>query len=161
MGSPSTTSGHPLQLALLGYGKMGKAIAELAPQRGFHVRVALSSESNREGAGISAQNLKGVDVCLDFSRSDAVMQNLPKVAELGVNLVVGTTGWQTLGGEGRLEQAREIIRRAGVGMVYAANFSIGVHLFSRLARFGAELFAPFAGYEPSIVETHHPVPPWN
>lgn len=139
-----------LNLALLGHGKMGRAIAELAPQRGFQVRLILTSESNHDGAGILAKNFEGIDVCVEFTAPGAVVENIRRVAALGCNLVVGTTGWHD-----RLEEVRGIIERAGVGMVYAANFSIGVQLFYRLARAAAEIFSKFPAYEPYITEAHH------
>ena len=137
-------------LALLGFGKMGKTIAELAPQRGFEVRLVMDIDVNAQGRGITPENFQGIDVCIDFTTPDAVVENIRRVAGLGVNLVVGTTGWHN-----RLEEVRGIIERAGVGMVYAANFSIGVNLFYRLAKAAAEIFAPFAMYDPYLIEAHH------
>ncbi len=139
-----------LNLALLGYGKMGKAIAQLAPQRGFHVRLILTSQSNRDGSGITRENFQGVDVCVDFTTPGAIVDNLRRVAALGCNLVVGTTGWHD-----RLEEVRQAIESAGIGLVYGANFSIGVQLFYRTARAAAEIFSRFPFYEPYITETHH------
>jgi len=129
---------------------MGKTIAALAPQRGFEVRLAMDIDVNAQGQGISAESFQGVDVCVDFTTPEAVVENIRRVAALGVNLVVGTTGWHN-----RLEEVRRIIESAGVGMVWAANFSIGVNLFYRLARAAAEIFAPFAMYDPYLIEAHH------
>jgi 4-hydroxy-tetrahydrodipicolinate reductase len=137
-------------LALLGFGKMGKTIAELAPQRGFEVRLVMDIDVNAQGRGITPENFQGIDVCIDFTTPDAVVENIRRVAGLGVNLVVGTTGWHN-----RLEEVRGIIESAGVGMVYGANFSIGVNLFYRLAKAAAEIFAPFAMYDPYLIEAHH------
>jgi len=139
-----------LRLALLGYGKMGRAIAELAPARGFEVRLTLDEYSNVDGAGISAQAFESVDVAIDFTAPAEVVGNVRRVAALGRNLVVGTTGWYD-----RLDEVRTIVEQAGVGMVYAPNFSIGVQLFYRAARAAAEAFRGFAMYAPFIVETHH------
>ena len=138
------------KLALLGYGKMGKAIAALAPQRGFEVRLVMDVDVNAEGQGITRENFAGVDVCIDFTTPDAVVENTRRVAALGVNMVVGTTGWH-----GQLEEVQKVIDSAGVGMVYAPNFSIGVNLFYRLVRAASEIFAPFAMYDPYVVEAHH------
>ena len=138
------------KLALLGYGKMGKAIAALAPQRGFEVRLVMDVDVNAEGQGITRENFAGVDVCIDFTTPDAVVENTRRVAALGVNMVVGTTGWHD-----RLEEVQKVIDSAGVGMVYAPNFSIGVNLFYRLVRAASEIFAPFAMYDPYVVEAHH------
>jgi 4-hydroxy-tetrahydrodipicolinate reductase len=138
------------KLALLGYGKMGKTIAALAPQRGFEVRLAMDIDVNAQGQGITPENFQGIDVCIDFTTPDAVLENIRRVAARGVNLVVGTTGWHN-----RLEEVRGIIEGAGVGMVYGANFSIGVNLFYRVAQAAAEIFSAFPMYDPYITETHH------
>ncbi len=151
MSEASTAPIQPaLNLALLGYGQMGKTVAQLAPLRGFQVRLILTSESNRNGAGITPRNFEGIDVCVDFTTPGAVLENVRRCAALGCNLVVGTTGWHD-----RLEEIRDTIESSGVGMVYAANFSIGVQLFYRLARAAAQLFAGFPTYEPYLTETHH------
>jgi 4-hydroxy-tetrahydrodipicolinate reductase len=139
-----------INLALLGYGKMGKTLAQLAPQRGFEVRLLMDVDVNAQSRGITGEKFKGIDVCVDFTTPDAVVENIHRVAALGVNLVVGTTGWQK-----HLPEVRKVIEEAGIGMVYAANFSIGVNLFYRLARAAAEIFAPFPQYEPFLIESHH------
>jgi 4-hydroxy-tetrahydrodipicolinate reductase len=129
---------------------MGKTIAALAPQRGFNVRLALDIDANQGAQGITPESFQGIDVCIEFTTPDAVVENIRRVAALGVNLVVGTTGW-----DDRLEEVRKIIESAGVGMVYAANFSIGVNLFHRLARAAAEIFSKFPMYDPYLIEAHH------
>jgi len=139
-----------LSLALLGHGKMGKVLAQLAPQRGFNVRLALDIDVNAGGAAITRESFAGIDVAVDFTTPDAVLENIRRVAALGCNLVVGTTGWND-----RLDEVRAIIEKSGVGMVYAANFSIGVNLFYRLARAAAEIFSNFAMYDPYLTEAHH------
>jgi 4-hydroxy-tetrahydrodipicolinate reductase len=129
---------------------MGKTIAALAPERGFNVRLALDIDANQGGQGITPESFQGIEVCIEFTTPDAVVENIRRVAALGVNLVVGTTGWHS-----RLEEVRRIIESTGVGMVYAANFSIGVNLFYRLARAAAEIFSGFPMYDPYLTETHH------
>jgi len=148
--SKSPDLSRDLNLALLGYGKMGKALAQLAPQRGFQVRLVMDIDLNADGAGITRENFEGIDVAVDFTTPGAVLENIRRVAALGVNLVVGTTGWHD-----RLEEVRKVVDAAGVGLVYAANFSIGVNLFYRLARDAAETFAAFPMYDPYISEAHH------
>jgi 4-hydroxy-tetrahydrodipicolinate reductase len=143
-------SPRTLNLALLGYGKMGKTIAALAPARGFCVARVLDAESNRDHQGITAENLKGVDVVVDFTTPQAVVENIRRVAALGCNIVVGTTGWMD-----RLVEIRRAIESAGAGMVYGANFSIGVQLFYRTAQAMAKIFSPYAAYEPYMTESHH------
>jgi 4-hydroxy-tetrahydrodipicolinate reductase len=149
-GQRTTDHGLPLNLALLGYGKLGRAIAQLAPQRGLQVRLILTSQSNQDGAGITRDNFHGIDVCLDFTAPGAVVGNLRRVAALGCNLVVGTTGWQD-----KLDEVRQVVESSGVGLVYGANFCIGVQLFYQTARAAADVFSRFPSYEPYITETHH------
>jgi 4-hydroxy-tetrahydrodipicolinate reductase len=139
-----------INLALLGYGKMGKTLAQLAPQRGFEVSLVMDIDVNDQSRGITREKFKGVDVCVDFTTPQAVVENVHRVAALGVNVVVGTTGWQK-----HLPEIRKVIEQAGVGMVYAANFSIGVNLFYKLARAAAEIFAPFPMFDPFLTEAHH------
>ncbi len=141
---------RPLNLALLGHGKMGKTVAQLAPQRGFQVKLILDIDENRSGQGITRQSFQGIDVSIDFTTPEAAVENIRHVAALGCNLVVGTTGWHD-----RLDEVRKIIQSSGVGMVYAANFSIGVQLFYRAARAMAEVFQSFSMYEPYLIEAHH------
>jgi len=129
---------------------MGKTIAALAPQRGFEVRLVMDVDVNAHGQGITPEIFQGVDVCVEFTTPDAVVENIRRVAALGVNLVVGTTGWHN-----RLEEVRKVIESAGVGMVYGANFSIGVNLFYRLARAAAEILSGFPMYDPYLTEAHH------
>ena len=139
-----------LKLAILGYGKMGKVIAQLAPQRGFDVRLILDIDSNAGGAAITPEKFQGIDVCVEFTEPAAAVENIRRVAALGCNLVVGTTGWHD-----RLEEVRRVVEASRIGMVYAANFSVGVQLFYRLARAAAEIFAGFPLYEPYLTEAHH------
>jgi 4-hydroxy-tetrahydrodipicolinate reductase len=140
----------PLNLVLLGHGKMGKTVSQLAPARGFHVRRILDIDSNPDGAGLTPVNFQGIDVCIDFTTPDAVFNDIRRVADLGCNLVVGTTGWHN-----RLGEVRDIVEHAGIGMVYGPNFSVGAQLFLRAAEAMAKIFSGFPMYEPYITESHH------
>ncbi|HET7215282.1 MAG TPA: 4-hydroxy-tetrahydrodipicolinate reductase [Terriglobia bacterium] len=153
MSTPASNLSQPgrrLNLALLGHGKMGRAVARIAPERGFDLRLILEIDSNRNGVGITEENFSGIDVAIDFTQPDVVVENIRRVAGLGVSLVVGTTGWND-----RFAEVEKIVAESGIGLVHAANFSIGVQLFYRLAREAAKIFAPYAMYEPYIVEAHH------
>jgi 4-hydroxy-tetrahydrodipicolinate reductase len=140
----------PIRLLLLGHGRMGRAIEQLAPSRGFAIAGTLTAQSNPGGAGLSREALAAVDVVIDFTRPDAALENIRRVAEAGGRMVVGTTGWYD-----RLDDARQTVERHNAGLVYAANFSLGVQLFYRLAREAARLMARWPQYEPFIIETHH------
>ncbi len=139
-----------MKIALLGYGKMGKLLDEMAPSFGMEVVQRLDIWNNQGGAGITPANFQGVEVALDFSTPDAVVDNITRVAALGVNLVVGTTGWH-----GRMEEVRAAVERHGTGLVYGSNFSIGVNVFYRVVAEAARLLKDRPEYDPWVYEIHH------
>jgi 4-hydroxy-tetrahydrodipicolinate reductase len=138
------------RLALIGYGRMGKLVDQLAPEHGFEVALRLGGAANPEGAGITAESFRGIDVAIDFSVAAALPANAERIAALGVPLVVGTTGW---GAE--LPRVRAAVERHGGGLLYGANFSIGVQVFYRLAAAAAGLLAGDTGYDAWAYEIHH------
>jgi 4-hydroxy-tetrahydrodipicolinate reductase len=138
------------RLALLGYGRMGKLVEQLAPAHGFEVALRLDSASNAGGTGITAEAFRGIDVAIDFSNATAVPINAERIAPLGVPLVVGTTGWA-----GELPRVRETVERHGAGLLHGANFSVGVQVFYRLAAAAARLLAQETAYDAWAYEIHH------
>jgi len=138
------------RLALVGYGRMGRLVEQLAPGHGFEVALRLGGAANAAGSGITAESLRGIDVAIDFSVAAAMPANAERIAPLGVPLVVGTTGW---GAE--LPRVREAVERHGAGLLYGANFSIGVQVFYRLAATAARLLADQAAYDAWAYEIHH------
>jgi 4-hydroxy-tetrahydrodipicolinate reductase len=139
-----------MKLAIVGYGKMGKFVEQLAPGHGFDVSLKLDEFNNAEFAGITAQNFEGVDVAIEFSTPSTVVSNIERIAALGVNMVVGTTGWLD-----QLDHVRELVERHGVGLVWSPNFSIGVNVFSRLVTEAARLLANEEQYGAWAWEIHH------
>jgi len=137
-------------LALIGYGKMGKLLEQLAPAHDFKVVVRLAGADNPGGAGITAERFEGVDAAIDFSVAAAVPANVERLAALGVPVVVGTTGWH-----GHLAAVRETVERCDGGLLYGANFSVGVMVFYRLAEAAARLLAQETAYEAWGYEIHH------
>lgn len=138
------------RLALVGYGRMGKLIEQLAPEHGFEVGVRLDGASNPGGAGITEEAFRGVDVAIDFSVAEAVASNVERLAALGVPVVVGTTGWLD-----ELPRVREVVERQEAGLLHGANFSIGVQVFYRLAEAAARLLSGETSYEAWLYEIHH------
>jgi 4-hydroxy-tetrahydrodipicolinate reductase len=138
------------RLALVGYGRMGRMVAELAPAHGFEVAVTLTSADNPEGAGLTAERLAGVEVAIDFSIAAAVPGNVRRLAALGIPVVVGATGWGT-----ELARVRAAVERSGSGLVYGANFSVGVQIFYRLAATAARLMVEADEYGAWAYEIHH------
>jgi 4-hydroxy-tetrahydrodipicolinate reductase len=140
----------PIRLLLLGHGRMGRTIEQLASSRGFVISATLTAQSNAGGEGLAPKTLAAADVVIDFTRPDVALENIRRVAASGGRMVVGTTGWYE-----HLDEARQVVERHNAGLVYAANFSLGVQLFYRLAREAARLMARWPQYEPFIIETHH------
>ena len=139
-----------MKLALLGYGKMGKLIEQLAPEYGGEVALKLDEYNNSSFEGMTAENFRGIDVALDFSIPSAAVKNIEMTSTLGVNIVVGTTGWFE-----RLADVRKIVDRAGTGLVWSPNFSVGVNVFSRLVSEAARLLASEPEYGAWAWEIHH------
>jgi 4-hydroxy-tetrahydrodipicolinate reductase len=137
-------------LAIVGYGKMGRLIEQLAPEYGFDVRAKFDARSNPRGQALSRQTLKGVDVAVEFTSPDAAPDNIRCLAAMGVNSVSGTTGWF-----GDLPSVREVVTKSGTGLVWAPNFSVGVNLFMQAVAHTAALFARHPDYEAWGWEIHH------
>ncbi len=137
-------------LAIVGYGKMGRLIEQLAPEYGFEVRAKFDGRSNPRGQALSRQTLQGVDVAVEFTSPDAAPDNIRRLAAMGVSSVTGTTGWF-----GDLPSVREAVTESGTGLVWAANFSVGVNLFLQAVAHTAALFAKHADYEAWGWEIHH------
>lgn len=134
-------------LAIVGYGKMGRLVEQLAAEYGFHVSARFSRGNI---ALLSRESLNGVAVAIEFSNPSAAPQNLRRLAELGVNSVCGTTGWYE-----ELPQIREVVASAHTGLVYAANFSVGVNLFLEIVGRAAQVIAQHPEYEAWGWEIHH------
>ncbi|HEV7669479.1 MAG TPA: dihydrodipicolinate reductase C-terminal domain-containing protein [Thermoanaerobaculia bacterium] len=138
------------RIALLGYGRMGRLIEEIAPSERCSIGLRLDREGNRQGQGITAEAFAEIDVAIDFSVSSSVIENVERIAALGIPLVVGTTGW---GGD--LPRVREIVERTGIGFVHGANFSIGIQVFYQVVAEAARRLAAAEGYDAWAHEIHH------
>ena len=130
---------------VLGKGKTGSLVAQVARERGHGVRIYDLAE-NPHAAALTAPNLAGVDVVIDFTTAESALENMRAVLALGCRIVVGTTGWYA-----HLNDMKALAVKRGGALLYGANFSIGVQELFRLT---AEL-AKLDGYNFSIAETHH------
>lgn len=139
-----------MNIALIGYGKMGKTIEQAAAGRKVTVARIFTEAENKLGAAITPTTLSGVDVCIDFSTPSAAVTNIEAVAACGKNIVVGTTGWYD-----RLESVKRVVASRNIGLLYAPNFSIGMNLFSHLLAVAADYFDKMPMYDVSLHETHH------
>ncbi|MFN3445018.1 MAG: 4-hydroxy-tetrahydrodipicolinate reductase [Bacteroidia bacterium] len=136
-----------MKIALLGYGKMGKAVEKIALAKGHEIVYKVSLENAFDFMPISLQN---VDVAIDFSMPDAAVENINKCFEAKVPLVIGTTGWY--------DQFDEIKGRCLTeqqSMVYSTNFSVGVNIFFKLNKILAKMMAEQDDYDVMIEEIHH------
>jgi 4-hydroxy-tetrahydrodipicolinate reductase len=132
-------------LLVLGKGKTGSLVAQVARERGHGVRV-LDLAENRHASALTAPALAGIDVVIDFTTAEAAVENMRAALALGCRIVVGTTGWYA-----QLADMRALAEKRGGALLYGTNFSIGVQ---KLFNLTAEL-AKLHGYQFSIAETHH------
>ena len=139
-----------LRILIVGYGRMGKTVDRLCGSQGCEVVERLDIHNNAGGEGIDAARLPQVDVAIDFSTADALLTNLPRLAAAGINAVIGTTGWNA-----QEERMQAVVAEAGIGVVAAANFSLGVNAFQVIVERAAQLLKPLDEFGACIHETHH------
>lgn len=139
-----------MNIALIGYGAMGKLIGKLAEEKGHEISVVIDDAEAGLSVAKLAEKIKGVDVAIDFTVAEAVRRNVEACVTAGVPLVEGTTGWND-----RRNEIERIVREGMGSFVFGANFSIGVNLFYRIAAQAAELVSKFDEYETFIEEQHH------
>jgi 4-hydroxy-tetrahydrodipicolinate reductase len=132
-----------MKLAIIGYGKMGRLIEQLAPEYGFTSVVTID-------VGEDFAKATGVDVAIEFTAPEAVLGNVEKLAAMKLPVVVGTTGWLKY-----MDEARATVEKNGSALVWSPNFSIGVNVFLRVAREAARLLADEKEYGSWAWEIHH------
>lgn len=136
-----------MKIALLGYGKMGKAIEKVAVAKGHDIVYKVNMENAFDFMPISLQN---VDVAIDFSMPSAAVENIQKCFEAKVPIIVGTTGWYD-----QFDMIKERCMTEGQSMVYSTNFSIGVNIFYKLNKILAKMMSDQHDYDVMIEEVHH------
>ena len=137
-------------LAIVGHGKMGRLIEQLAPEYGFDVRLKLNGGTNAGGAGLTRESLRGIDVAVEFSAPSAAPQNIQLLAAVGVPVVAGTTGWSQ-----ELACVRQAVQSNGGALVWSPNFSVGVYRFRQIIAEAARAFAAESEYQAWGWEIHH------
>ncbi len=142
--------GENVRILLIGHGRLGSAIEALCASHGCELAGILDDTNNAGGCGLVQERWRGVDVAIDASTPAAFVDNFPKLLGLGVNLVVGTTGWQAYETD-----VRRGVERAGIGAVVAPNFSIGAAVLDDLAARAVALLAPQRDYSAWVHEAHH------
>lgn len=139
-----------MNIALIGYGKMGHILEQIANARGHNIKSIIDPNISGAHKEISESSLKDVDVCIDFTHPSVVVENIKKAAKLGKNLVVGTTGWY-----GKLEEVKGMVQKSKIGLIYSGNFSIGVNIFLKIMENAAKLINNAPEYDVFAYELHH------
>lgn len=138
------------RILIVGYGRMGQLVERLAPECGCHVAGVLDIDLNAAGEGLLDGAWRDVDVAIDFTTPQAVTRNLTRYAALGLNAVVGTTGWNA-----ERDALRDRCEQAGIGVVAAPNFSVGAVLFEAIAAGAAALLKDQPAFGAWLHEIHH------
>ena len=138
------------KLALIGHGKMGRLVEQLAPQHGFEVAFVLTSTGNSHARAITREVFAGIDVAIEFTTAEAAPDSLKALAAAGVQTVTGTTGWLD-----RLPEVIEAVDKAGTGLVWSPNFSVGIVAFRKLVSEAAALLKNEKEYGTWAWEIHH------
>lgn len=143
-------SDRALRLLIVGDGRMGRLIASLAAEHGCEVVATLDRANNVGASGITPERCGGVDVAMEFTQPDSAAANVAALARCRVHTVIGTTGWGS-------EEAglRRLTEEHGIGVVAAANFSIGAHVLAAASEKAASLLEHAGGYGAFIHEQHH------
>ncbi len=136
-----------MNIALIGYGKMGKEIEQIALSRGH--KISLIVDINN-AATYTIDELKKADAAIEFSTPESAINNIYKCFEAGVPIVVGTTGWMN-----KLEEVKQKCKEKNQSLFYASNYSIGVNLFFKLNEYLAKLMNTYPDYNVSMEEIHH------
>jgi len=131
------------KLAIVGYGKMGRMIEQLAPQYDFEIHARID-------VGGEFASVQGADVAIEFTQPDAVAENVEKLVALRIPVIVGTTGWSA-----QMDRVRAAIAKNDAQMIWAPNFSVGVTVFSKLVSEAARLLAAEPDYAAWAWEIHH------
>ena len=136
-----------MKIALIGYGKMGKAIEEIAVARHHEIVLRITSSNMHE---MTTSALQGADVAIEFTNPKHAFENISKCLEAGVPVISGTTGWLD-----KYEQIKELCIKLNGAFLYASNFSVGVNIFFEVNKRLAQLMSQRLEYDVSINEIHH------
>ena len=145
-----------MKIAMIGYGKMGHMIKEIAEQRGHEVKTIDSFDKTAdffaENSADVAKVVKecGADIAIDFTHPKSVIDNMKSILPTGIPLVVGTTGWYD-----RMDEVVKLVKDTKNNLFWAGNFSIGVNMFYRIVQEATRLMAQYEEYDVAVWEAHH------
>jgi 4-hydroxy-tetrahydrodipicolinate reductase len=138
------------RIAIIGDGKMGQAIRQLAVEKGWKVTAVVGERESDGGKGITALSLGEPEVALEFTQPDAAVGNITACLRAGVPVVAGTTGWYD-----SLPAVTRIAKETGTSLLWSPNFSLGVNILIELARYAGTMMLTLEDYDAHIIETHH------
>jgi 4-hydroxy-tetrahydrodipicolinate reductase len=136
-----------MRIAIIGYGKMGKAIEKLALEKNHKVILSIDNEKDWEE---KQDELKSCDVAIEFSTPETVLSNIKKCFEINLPIITGTTGWHN-----QINEVKSWCKEYNASLFYASNFSVGVHIFFKINTALAEIVNNFNQYDVSLTEKHH------
>lgn len=136
-----------MKIALIGYGKMGHAIEEIALQRGHEIVLKIGIENIEDN---TIENIKKADVAIEFTGPEVAFDNVIRCLDAGVPVVSGSTGWLQ-----RFEEAKDHCTKKNGALLYSSNYSVGVNIFFAINKRLAELMAPHKEYDVALTEIHH------
>lgn len=137
-----------MKIALIGYGNMGREIADLVKETKKHEIVSVSYENPKDK--LDKTGIRRADVVIDFTSPEIVISTISEIAGMGKNMVVGTTGWYD-----QIPQIEKLVKKTGIGFIYGPNFSIGINIFFKITGFATKLFNKFGNYDVYGYEIHH------
>ena len=137
-------------VAIIGDGKMGQAIRQLAVERGWRVTAVVGERESADGVGISRVSLGDPDVAVEFTQPSAAVPNVMACLRAKVPVVVGTTGWYD-----SLPEVTRVATETGTPLLWSPNFSLGVNVLIEVSRYAAKLMSALEDFDAHIVETHH------
>jgi 4-hydroxy-tetrahydrodipicolinate reductase len=151
-----------MNIAIIGYGKMGKMVERIAMEQGYKVTAIVDPQPNLPGvlnppsgaplynSLIETGDLGGCEVAIEFTQPGTALSNIKALAEMEIPSVIGTTGWHD-----KLDEAKQAVEKAGASVIWASNFSLGVNIFYRVAWYAARLINSFPEYDVGGFESHH------
>jgi 4-hydroxy-tetrahydrodipicolinate reductase len=139
-----------VNIGIIGYGKMGQLIEKIAIDKGHNVNAIIDPVHKDAQKEINEENLKNIDVCIDFTHPKCAIDNIKKLATLKKNMVIGTTGWYD-----KMDEVKQIVKESGVGFIWSGNYSIGVNAFFEIIKHASKIMNNLKDYDIMATEVHH------
>lgn len=139
-----------MKIALIGYGKMGKLLHNLCESKGHQVVSIIDSQTAEYDKNITESSLNGAEVALEFTQPEGLIERIEALAKCKINIVIGTSGWYD-----RITEVDSIASRYDIGIIYGANFSIGMNVYFQAISYFAKVMEKISGYDLYAYEEHH------